>query len=70
MARPALTSVANHFRKLADPRVRRARRHALFDILVIALCAAICGADDWVAIAGAGRPRRHGREETDAMAPG
>ena len=69
MARPASMSVAGHFRTLPDPRVR-ARRHALVDILVIALCAAICGADDWVAIARAGRPRRQGREETDAMAPG
>ena len=70
MARPISTSIADHFRTLPDPRVRRTRRHALVDILVIALCAAICGADDWVAIARAGRPRRQGREETDAMAPG
>jgi hypothetical protein len=35
MARPAPTSIADHSRKLPDPRVRRTRRHALVDILVI-----------------------------------
>jgi hypothetical protein len=40
---------------LPDPRVHRTRRHALVDILVITLCAAICGADDGVAIARFGR---------------
>jgi len=58
MARPVPTSVADHFRTLPDPRVRRTRRHALVDILVITLCAAICGADDWVAIARVGRAKR------------
>jgi predicted transposase YbfD/YdcC len=58
MARPAAPSIADHFRKLPDPRVRRTRRHALVDILVITLCAAICGADDWVAIARFGRAKR------------
>lgn len=58
MARSAPTSIADHFRKLPDPRVRRTRRHALVDILVITLCAAICGADDWVAIARFGRAKR------------
>jgi len=58
MARSAPTSIADHFRKLPDPRVRRTRRHALVDILVITLCAAICGADDRVAIARFGRAKR------------
>jgi hypothetical protein len=38
--------------------VRRTRRHALVDILVITLCAVICGADDWVSIAQFGRAKR------------
>jgi DDE_Tnp_1-associated len=58
MARLVPTSIADHFRRLPDPRVRRTRRHALVDILVITLCAAICGADDWVAIARFGRAKR------------
>jgi hypothetical protein len=58
MARPAPTSIADYFRRLPDPRVRRTRRHALVDILVITSCAVICGADDWVAIARFGRAKR------------
>jgi predicted transposase YbfD/YdcC len=38
MARAAPTSVADHFRRV-PARVRRTRRHALVDILVITLCA-------------------------------
>ena len=58
MARPAPLSLAAHFAQLPDPRVRRTRRHALVDILVITVCAVICGADDWVAIARFGRAKR------------
>jgi predicted transposase YbfD/YdcC len=45
---PAAT-IAEHFSELEDPR-RYNRRHLLHDIIVIAICAAICGADDWVAV--------------------
>jgi predicted transposase YbfD/YdcC len=58
MARSAPTSLVAHFRRIPDPRVRRTRRHALVDILVITLCAVICGADDWVSIAHFGRAKR------------
>src|SRR5712692_2672857 len=58
MSDPVPSSIAAHFRQLPDPRVRRSRRHALEDILVITLCAVICGADDWVAIADFGRAKR------------
>lgn len=43
--------VADHFADLPDPRVERAQRHDLVDILLIALCAVICGADTFVDIA-------------------
>lgn len=39
-----------HFASLPDPRVARTQRHALMDILVIALCGGICGADSWVQV--------------------
>jgi predicted transposase YbfD/YdcC len=58
MSRPAPTSIVAHFRRIPDPRVRRTRRHALVDILVITLCAVICGADDWVSIAQFGHAKR------------
>ena len=50
--------VAEHFVDLPDCRVERARRHALLDILVIALCAVICGADTFVDIARFGRAKQ------------
>jgi len=44
------TSVTTHFAALPDPRVERTKRHALLDVLTIALCAVICGADSWVEV--------------------
>jgi len=40
-------SVARYFRPLRDPRRHHLKRHLLIDIIVIALCAVICGAQDW-----------------------
>jgi len=45
-ANPA-ASIDQHFANLEDPRVDRTKRHKLLDILVIAICAVICGADNW-----------------------
>ena len=36
-----------HFSELADPRIARTRRHLLMEILVIAFCAVLCGAEGW-----------------------
>ena len=40
-------SVARYFAGLPDPRVDRTKKHSLADILVVALCAVVCGADSW-----------------------
>ena len=48
-------SVAAHFAELPDPRINRRKRHQLSDILTIALCAVLCGADDFVEIELFGR---------------
>ncbi|MDG3004254.1 ISAs1 family transposase [Paludisphaera mucosa] len=40
-------SLARYFAELPDPRVDRTKRHGLTDILVIALCVVIAGADSW-----------------------
>lgn len=47
--KPKIT-ITDHFAKMEDPRVDRTKRHKLIDILTIAICAVICGADSWVAI--------------------
>jgi predicted transposase YbfD/YdcC len=40
-------SLAHHFAHLTDPRVERTRLHELLDIVAIAICAVIAGADSW-----------------------
>jgi predicted transposase YbfD/YdcC len=44
------TSIEVYFSHLPDPRVARTRAHRLSDLLTIALCAILCGANDWVAV--------------------
>lgn len=51
-------SIAKYFAKLKDPRRRHRRLHHLQDIIVIALCAVIAGAQDWQEIETFGRTRR------------
>lgn len=43
-------SLMLHFAKLPDPRLERTRDHSLQDIIAIAVCATISGADGWVPI--------------------
>ena len=57
-ARPVDLSIPRYFRKLQDPRRVHRRLHLLQDILVIALCAVIAGAQDWQEIETFGRKRR------------
>jgi predicted transposase YbfD/YdcC len=57
MEQDPLLSLRRHFEGLEDPRVARARRHQLLDIVVLALCGVVCGADSWVEIAEFGRAK-------------
>jgi len=50
MSKPSSLSLTDHFASVQDPRIERSKRHKLIDIIIIAICAVICGADDWVAI--------------------
>jgi predicted transposase YbfD/YdcC len=51
------TSISEHFAALTDPRVERCKVHPLVEIVTIALCGVICGADDWVAIEAFGQEK-------------
>lgn len=51
-------SITKFFAKLQDPRRAHRRLHRLQDILVIALCAVIAGAQDWQQIVTFGHKRR------------
>ncbi len=48
-------SLTEHFSSLKDPRIDRTKRHELIEILTIALCGAIAGADSWVDVEAFGR---------------
>ncbi len=47
----SLGLVLEHFKTLKDPRIDRTKRHPLENILMMALCASICGAEGWDDIA-------------------
>ena len=47
---PELGSIVKHFGKVKDPRINRTKLHELLDIIIIAICGVICGADNWVDI--------------------
>ena len=44
--------------ELVDPRIDRHKEHKRIDILVIAICAIWCGANDWVAVETFGQAKR------------
>jgi len=50
-------AITEDFAELTDPRVERTKRHLLLDILVIALCAVICGAEGWVDLEAYGKAK-------------
>ncbi len=51
-------SITAHFAILEDPRIERSKKHKLLDIITIAICGVICGADSWVDIAMFGEAKQ------------
>lgn len=51
-------SILTHFSYLDDPRNSRGKDHLLLDIITIALCAVISGAEGWEGIAEYGRAKQ------------
>ena len=56
MEKPAI-ALSEHFADLDDPRIDRTKLHLLLDIVIIAICAVICGADTWVEIEEFGKAK-------------
>lgn len=52
-----LVAVFTPFEDLTDPRIERTRAHALFDLVVVALCGTIAGSDTWADIERFGNQR-------------
>jgi predicted transposase YbfD/YdcC len=64
------TSSREHVATLTDPRTARRREHRVIDILTSTLCAVICGADDWVAVATFGETKEAGLRTVLALPHG
>ena len=58
MEKPVTATIEEHFGNITDPRVERTKLHKLIDILVIAICAVICGCDSWEDIATFGEAKQ------------
>ena len=54
---PSKPTIISCFSSLSDPRIEKKTRHLLEDIIVITICAAIGGADDWVAVENYGKAK-------------
>jgi predicted transposase YbfD/YdcC len=52
-----LVGVFTPFENITDPRVERTRAHDLFELIVVALCGTIAGADSWTDIERFGNER-------------
>lgn len=50
-------SLMEHFSTLPDPRIERTKRHSLLDIIGLAICGVICGADGWTDLEEYGRAK-------------
>ena len=58
MSEKPTARLEEHFARLTDPRVERTREHKLLDIVMIAICAVICGADGWTDLEEFGKTKR------------
>jgi predicted transposase YbfD/YdcC len=47
MSQSSISSLKKHFEVLKDPRAQHRIEHLLIDIVVISICAVICGAESW-----------------------
>jgi len=58
MSQNPTSSILEHFAEVDDPRVEYLVEHQLIDIITIALCAVIAGADNWTEVAQFGQEKR------------
>lgn len=57
MEKTHTASLISIFSGLQDPRIERTKRHSLMDIIAIAICSVVCGADSWVDVEQFGNSR-------------
>lgn len=51
-------TIADFFENIQDPRIERTKQHKLIDIITIAICAVISGAETWIAIETYGEAKK------------
>ena len=59
MSESPVATFQTHFEIVTDPRIDYLTIHPLSEIIVIAICAVICGANDWVAVETWGKTKRN-----------
>ena len=57
MEQPVNATIIEHFSSLKDPRIQAKTRHKLIDIIIITICASICGADEWTEVVDYGKAK-------------
>ena len=57
MPKKPLETIEEYFSKVTDPRIDRRKEHKLIDMIVIAICAVICGAEGWTDIENFGNSK-------------
>lgn len=57
MTKKPLEAIGEYFSKVSDPRVDRTKEHKLIDLIGIAICAVICGAEGWTDIENFGNSK-------------
>lgn len=50
--------ITSYFVGIVDPRLDRRRAHRLIDIIMVAICGVLCGADSWVEVEAVGTARQ------------
>ena len=58
MCQEPLGPLATSFASLLDPWVERTKHHQLLDIVLIAICAVVCGAEGWVEVEAFGKTKK------------
>ena len=57
MKKVPIDTIFEYFGCSPDPRIDRTKDHKLLDILAVAICAVICGADGWVGVEEFGKSK-------------
>src|SRR5437763_2580707 len=63
MENKQIISLEDIFGKIADPRIDRTKLRKLIDIIIIAICAVICGAEGWEEIEEFGKEKQEWLEK-------